>query len=144
MSEYSHPPSDPVQAEEWAYNNGFSAVAYAAGWTGSGAGYGPTQAKEEWPENPGFDFECGLPEGDFGLTEEDGYEYRTSLCYHITKDPEVEGWEFVAKFQVTAEPELCGEDGNISGRFYIGENSFELVYRRLDPDLEDDDEDDED
>ena len=69
--EYSYPPSDPEKAEEWAYHNGFAAVAYAAGWTQSGRGYG-SQAKEEWPENPGFDFECGLPDWGTEITEEDG------------------------------------------------------------------------
>ncbi len=134
MSDYSYPPSIPKQAEEWAYNNGFAAVAYAAGWTQSGRGYGEEQAKKEWPENPGFDFEDGIPDWDCEIEEEDGYEYRTALCYHVTKDPEVEGWEFVAKFQVTPEPELCDGDGTVSGFYYIGEESAELVYRRLDDD----------
>lgn len=131
---YSYPPSNPAQAEEWAYNNGFAAVAYAAGWTGSGLGYGEEQTKEEWPECPGFDFECGLPDWDTGLEEEDGYEYRTALCYHVTKIPEVEGWEFVANFQVTPEPALWGEDGTTTGSIYLGEESAELVYRRLEND----------
>ena len=130
---YSYPPSDPDQAEEWAYENGNDAVAYAAGWTQSGRGYGE-QAKEEWPEMPGFDFECGLPDWDTGLTEEDGYEYRTALCYHVTDTPEIEGWEFVARYQVTPEPELFDESGNGSGCFYIGEESAELVYRRRNTD----------
>jgi hypothetical protein len=135
MNSYSYPPSNQSDAEEWAYNNGNSAVAYAAGWIQSGHGYGEEQTKEEWPGCPGFDFECGLPDWDSGLEEEDGYEYRTALCYHVTKTPEVEGWEFVARFKVNCEPELFNEDGDLCGNVYIGEESAELVYRRLDEDL---------
>jgi hypothetical protein len=137
MSSYSYPPSDTEAAEKWAYDNGFDAVAYAAGWTQSGHGYGVEQAKAEWPECPGFDWEDGLPDWDCGLEEDYDYEYRTVLCYHVTKDPEVEGWEFVKRFQVTPEPRLHNEDGNECGFIYIGEESAEVVYRRKREDEDD-------
>lgn len=130
-NDYIYPPSDPTQAEEWAYNNGFSAVAYAAGWIQSGRGYGQEQTKEEWPECPGFDFDSGIPDWDCGIDEDYDYEYRTALCYHVTTTPQIDGWEFVGRFQVRPEPELSDGSGMMTGVVYIGEESAELVYRRL-------------
>lgn len=131
MSSYQYPPINQEEAEEWAYHHETDAIAYAAGWTGSGHGYGE-QALAEWPECTGFDWEEGLPDWDCGLSEEEGYEYRTVLCRWLPglKDPA--GWERVASYSVNPEPELYDLDGNISGHVYLGEGAAEVVFKRKD------------
>lgn len=133
-SRYEWPPSDPEQASEWSYEHAFDAIAYAAGWSGSGEGYGPDQADKEWPDVPGFDFEDGVPDWS-EIKEEAGYEYRTVLSAvapvaERTKD----GWELVRSFGVNPEPELYDESGSPTGVLYIGEENRESVYRRPEQD----------
>jgi len=134
MSRYDWPPSDQKKAEEWSYEHPFDAVAYAAGWSESGEGYGPDQAREEWPEMPGFDFEDGVPDWS-GITEEEDYEYRTVLYVGFQPPEKTEdGWEKVASFVINPEPELYDEGGDPTGVMYIGEDNLEVVYRLKDED----------
>lgn len=132
---YEMPPGPGEDLDQWVSDHRRDAIAYAAGWTGSGLGYGPDQAKAEWPENPGFDWEDGLPDWDTGLVEEDGYEYRTSLvdgdAYgNAAVDKTADGFELVKAFSVNPEPEVYDEQGSAAGNIYIGEGVVEAVYRR--------------
>jgi len=129
------PPGPEEDLDQWVSDHRQDAIAYAAGWTGSGLGYGPDQAKAEWPENPGFDWDDGLPDWDTGLEEEDGYEYRTALvdgdAYgHAAPEKTTDGFELVKAFSVNPEPEVHDEQGNAAGHIYIGEGAVEAVYRR--------------
>lgn len=134
MSEedYSYPPSDPLQAEDWVSKHPKSAIAYGAGWLASGQGYGP-QALEEWPECPGFDWDDGIPDWS-ELKCESGYEYRTVLLdgsYHTKILEQTEdGWEMVVHHQINPEPELFNEEGRLTGVMYLGEGACQVVYRR--------------
>lgn len=137
---YEWPPNETEAAQDWADDHEVDAIAYAAGWSASGMGYGPKQARQEWPHNPGFDFTEGLPDWDTGLAEDADHEYRTALTFgrdvpKKTKD----GWVLLAKFQVTPEPELYDEDGSASGFYYIGEGPHEAIYVRPLWDEDDDD-----
>jgi hypothetical protein len=129
MSRYDWPPDDTDKAEDWAYENEEDAVAYAAGWTHSGQGYGPEAAVDEWPDVPGFDFDEGLPDWDTGIREDPDYMYRTVLVIGRPPKKTDDGWKLVRAFQVTPEPDLFDEDGDVSGFMYIGEDNFEAVYR---------------
>jgi hypothetical protein len=133
MSSYEWPPEDTEKAEKWSSEHPLDAIAYAAGWSASGMGYGK-QARKEWPDNPGFDFTEGLPDWDTGLKEDPDYEYRTVLMsgdpYLTTPDRTDDGWEQVTNFAVNPEPELFDEEGSASGHMYIGEGHYEIVYRR--------------
>jgi hypothetical protein len=133
---YDWPPSDPDAASDWASDHSNDAIAYAAGWTQSGTGYGPKQAKAEWPLCPGFDWADGLPDWDCGLTEESDFEYRTVLMDqggYFAAIPKVNGWELVNAFGINPEPELHDEEGKATGVMYIGEHCIEAVYRRRNP-----------
>ena len=147
MSEYEWPPSNQEEADEWSYEHPLDAIAYAAGWTHSGMGYGPEQAREEWPEMEGFDFDSGLPDWGSGIREEPGFEYRTMLMagdpYTSVAKVTPDGWEVVASFGINPEPELYDEEGSPSGHLYIGEGNREVVYRRPE-DWEEEEEEDED
>jgi hypothetical protein len=133
-SGYGWPPADQEQAEDWSSEHPLDAVAYAAGWSASGEGYGPEQARAEWPEMPGFDFDSGAPDWS-EISEESGYEYRTVLSATWNNPATTtDGWELVQSFAVNPEPELYDEEGSPSGVMYIGEENREVVYRREDED----------
>jgi hypothetical protein len=138
MSEdhWEYPPSAQEAAEEWSHNHNLDAVAFAAGWTQSGQGYGPKQARPEWPFCPGFDWCEGLPDWDCGLEEEPEWEYRTALmdCGPYSSPPieTKDGWKLVASFGINPEPDLFDDSGSACGFLYVGEGSYEAVYRKPD------------
>ena len=142
MSDYDWPPEKTDDANDWAYEHPLDAIAYAAGWTQSGAGYGLDQAREEWPEMPGFDFTEGLPDWGTGLEEDPDFEYRTVLLagdpYTSPAKETEDGWVLVVAYIINPEPELFDEGGSSSGHLYIGEGNQEVVYRRPIDEDEDD------
>lgn len=123
-SRYNIPPRNTNNINRWVENHRDDAIAYVADWTESGKGFGRDEAKSLWPDNPGFDWDPGLPDWSAGIKEEDGYEYRTSLIdgdasFAIRKLPD--GFELVRTFRISPD---------FRGTIFIGEGSLEAVYRR--------------
>ena len=124
------------QADKWLDDASIhEQLRMAAGWEGTGEGYG-AQAKEEWPNLPGSDFDCQLPEwlerDTFPDQWEEGVEYRTVLAdFGMWDTPaaykEVDGWVLVASYPLRVEMEF-GENSDIL--LYFGEGGRESVYRR--------------
>lgn len=130
MSDY---PKTLEEFEKWSYDNPKDAVREAAGWNGTGQGYGD-QAKIEWPECPGFDWDNDCPDyHDCELNDrhETHVEYRTVLTCDSPGPNELPGgWQREGAYEAISFEAYNIDTHENLGTVEVG--GYESVYRRED------------